>query len=198
MFKISKILLALLFAVFVVGLPWFIHQQKYNAPSQPSVGDRIDSFLDVPVYYNGMTFTRSYGDHFSPDGYYYGQKWQCVEYVKRFYHRALSHKMPNVWGHAKDYYDPTINHAHMNYQRGLLQYQNGGNVKPAVNDLIVFTGPQYGHVAIITAVNDRDIEIIQQNVFTKTRESLELVKRVDNYFILGAGRAAGWLRLKTE
>ncbi|MBN2411130.1 CHAP domain-containing protein [candidate division KSB1 bacterium] len=198
MVRISKILFSLLFGLFIVGLPWFVRQHKYNFETQPLIGDPVDSHLGIPVYYNGKNFSKSYGDHFSSDGYYYGQKWQCVEYVKRFYCQALSHKMPNVWGHARDFYDPTTNHAKMNDQRGLVQYQNGGNVKPAVNDLIVFTAPRYGHVAIITSVNNKSIEIIQQNVFGKTRQRLKLIKRNNNYYVICSMQAAGWLRLKTE
>ncbi len=198
MVKLLKILFALLFGLFIVCLPWFVQQHKYNLKTQPRIGEQIDNHLGVPVYYNGKNFSNSYGDHFSRDGYYYGQKWQCVEFVKRFYYQAFSHKMPNVWGHAKDFYDPTINHARMNGQRGLLQYQNGGNVKPAANDLIVFTGPRYGHVAIITRVNEKSIEIIQQNVFGKTRQRLKLIERNNNYYVISSMQTAGWLRLQTE
>jgi len=198
MLRIKKIITALLFSVFIVGLPWLVHQRKYKIQSRPAVGNVIDSHLGIPVYYNGVNYFKSYGEHFSPDGYYYGQKWQCVEFVKRFYHQALLHKMPNVWGHAKDFYDQTINHAMMNQQRGLVQYHNGGDIKPAVNDLIVFRGPQYGHVAIVTEVNNKSIEIIQQNIFGKTRQHLKLIKRGDKYFVISSMKAAGWLRINTE
>lgn len=37
-------------------------------------------------------------------GYYYGYKWQCVEYIKRFYYEAKGHKMPDSYGNAKDFW----------------------------------------------------------------------------------------------
>jgi len=47
----------------------------YNARR---VGRVLDSYRGVPVYDNGLLFFWSYGRHYAPDGYYYGQKWQCV------------------------------------------------------------------------------------------------------------------------
>ena len=47
----------------------------YNARR---VGRVLDSYRGVPVYDNGLLFFWSYGRHYAPDAYYYGQKWQCV------------------------------------------------------------------------------------------------------------------------
>ena len=80
----------------------------------------------------------------------YGQKWQCVEFVKRFYYEAKGHKMPNGYGNAKDFFDDTLPQGAYNSQRDLYQYRNGGNMKPAPDDLVVFQRGLYGHVAIIT------------------------------------------------
>lgn len=52
------------------------------------IGTQIDSYREVPVYYNGIVYTKAYGTNYSKDGYYLGQKWQCVEYIKRFYFQA--------------------------------------------------------------------------------------------------------------
>lgn len=38
------------------------------------IGERIDSYKNVDVYHNGIMHTKSYGKHYSEDGYYYGQK----------------------------------------------------------------------------------------------------------------------------
>lgn len=62
------------------------------------IGDTLDLFNRVVVYYNGDNYTHSQGKNYSEDGYYYGQKGQCVEFVKRFYYEAIKHRMPNVWG----------------------------------------------------------------------------------------------------
>jgi len=65
----------------------------------------IDSYKSVPVYYNNLDRTDDNRETFSSDGYYYGLRWQCVEYVKRFYYVAKQHRMPNVFGDAKDFFE---------------------------------------------------------------------------------------------
>ena len=64
-------------------------------------GKIIDNYRSVSVYYNGPDYNKDKVENFSPDGYYYGLKWQCVEYVKRFYYVTKHHRMPNVFGNAK-------------------------------------------------------------------------------------------------
>ena len=118
------------------------------------VGDVIDMFNGVAVYYNGPVSNVS-GRNLAPDGYNLGQKHQCVEFVKRYYYEALHHKMPDAYGHAKDFFDPDIADGGLNPARDLRQYVNGGTHPPAVGDLLVFGASPvnaYGHVAIICAV----------------------------------------------
>ena len=73
------------------------------------------------------------------DFYYYGYKWQCVEYIKRFYYEAKGHKMPDVYGNAKDFFDANVEHGTLNEKRGLIQYKNGEDEKPKIDDILVFT-----------------------------------------------------------
>lgn len=169
----------------------------------PSIGDKIDSLNGVHVYYNGKIYTHSQGKHFAPNQYYYGQKGQCVEFVKRYYHDALAHSMPNVWGNAIDFFDQKTKHGQLNSDRGLIQFYHGENERPQVNDLIVFPITKYGHVAIISAIGEDYIEIIQQNLGTKTREIFPLevqLHELENgstekvWFIRSKIRPLGWLR----
>jgi surface antigen len=160
------------------------------------VGLELDSHKGVKVFNNGKDYVRDYGKSYSKDGYYYGLKWQCVEFIKRFYYEAKGHKMPDVYGHAKDFFDETVEQGQINKKRALLQYKNGDNVKPLEDDLLVFTDTKYGHVAIITEVTDRDIEFIQQNIYGITRDRLKLSVK-DGKYTLGGGDQripAGWLR----
>jgi len=60
----------------------------------------------------------------------------------------------------------------------------------------VFTGPGYGHVAIITEVTESAVEVIQQNVLGKTRDRLPLTEKNGSYTIGGMKQPAGWLRLQ--
>ncbi|WP_218057016.1 MULTISPECIES: CHAP domain-containing protein [unclassified Gilliamella] len=126
------------------------------------IGKVVDQFNGVDVYYNGSTGNVS-GRNLTKDGYNLGQKYQCVEFIKRYYYQRFNHKMPDSYGHAKNYFDESIPDGQLNPKRNLLQFHNGSPTKPQVEDIIVFGWSRYGHVAIISKVSDNEIEIIQQN-----------------------------------
>ena len=179
-----SILLALAVAAVIALLIW----------NNLKVGKVLDTYRGVPVYDNGLLFFRSYGKHYSQDGYYYGQKWQCVEFIKRFFCDAKRHKMPDVMGHAKSFFDDTLPDGALNPRRGLLQYRNGSAEKPRPEDLLVFTDTKYGHVGIVTEAGPASVEIIQQNILFHTRQRLSLVVSNGHYFVTAPRTPAGWLR----
>lgn len=161
------------------------------------LGDKIDSLNGVYVYYNDNVKNVS-GRNLAPDGYNIGLKYQCVEFVKRFYYEHLNHKMPNSYGHAKDFYNHSLKDGTPNRDRNLIQYSNGSRTKPKVNDLLIFDKTAfnpYGHVAIISKVTDNKVEIIQQNPgpFISSRETFKLTKK-DNKWHIHQGKILGWLR----
>lgn len=173
---------------------------------KPEIGAEIDSFNGVAVYYNGPIANVS-GRTVGSDGYNIGQKYQCVEFVKRYYYEALKHKMPDPWGHAKTFYDQAIKDGEFNKARGLRQYANGGGAKPAVSDLLVFGGVGYGHVAIVSEVGPGYIEMVQQNPgpYEPSRERLPLTSKTVTYeengktlkhtaWKVGGRTPLGWLR----
>ncbi|MCF8332043.1 MAG: CHAP domain-containing protein [Bacteroidales bacterium] len=161
------------------------------------IGQVVDSLNNVYVYYNGKIGHVS-GRNLASDGYNLGLKYQCVEFVKRYYYEHLNHKMPNSYGHAKDFFEPLVADGQINPERNLIQYHNPGSSMPKVNDLIVFKGTtfnKYGHVAIISKVLNDQIEIIQQNPgpLAHSRRNIDLFKKgrkwkIDNHLVLG------WLR----
>jgi hypothetical protein len=161
------------------------------------VGQQIDRLNGVAVFYNGGV-GHSSGRNLAPDGYNLGLKYQCVEFVKRYYYEHLNHKMPDSYGHAKQFFDPALTDGARNTQRDLLQYGNGSESKPRLDDLLVF-GPsllnRYGHVAIVSAATDSEIEIVQQNPgpFGSSRERLRLVSEGGRWRCEN-GRVMGWLR----
>ena len=158
-------------------------------------GDAIDSLHGVAVYYNGIDYTQSYGTHYSDDGYYYGKKWQCVEFVKRYYYDYLHHKFPDGYGNANSFFDRQLKHGELNKKRNLIQFENGNDEKPMLNDLVVFDG-KFGHVAIVSKVGENYIEITQQNIGAKTRQELPLKKDGKNYIVGKKNHLLGWLRIK--
>lgn len=165
------------------------------------VGREIDRLNGVAVFYNGGV-AHSSGRNLAPDGYNLGIKYQCVEFVKRYYYEHLNHKMPDSYGHAKQFFDAALSDGAWNTKRDLFQYANGSQSRPRPDDLLVF-GPsllnRYGHVAIVSAVNDTGVEIVQQNPgpFGRSRAWIPLrsdggLWRCDN------GRVLGWLRKAVE
>ncbi len=168
----------------------------YYHRAHPQIGTVVDSYRGVAVYYNGQNIERSHGQNYSPDGYCYGQKWQCVEFAKRYYYIALQHRMPDAFGNANDFWDERVAAGKLNHRRGLLQYRNGGEIRPQVDDLLVFTNGPYGHVAVICEVGEDSIVVVQQNVQGHTRQSLTLTQRDGHYYIGDSWQPAGWLRLE--
>ncbi|HRY13088.1 MAG TPA: CHAP domain-containing protein [Syntrophomonadaceae bacterium] len=168
----------------------------YYRNNHPAIGQAIDEYRGVTVYCNGGQIDLSHGQHYSPDGYYYGQKWQCVEFAKRFYYVALHHAMPDTYGNASDFWDEGVAAGQLNYRRGLLQYRNGGEIPPQVDDLLVFTNGAYGHVAVISKVEPDQIEVVQQNVAGHSRQKLAYSIRSGRHYIGDGQQPAGWLRLE--
>lgn len=172
----------------------FIIYQKLNISSVYEIGQPIDSLNHVVVFYNGDI--GNVNGRNVENGYNIGLKYQCVEFVKRYYYEHLSHKMPDSYGHAKSFYDSEIQDGEFNKQRGLIQFTNPSNSKPAVNDLIVMDGSKYGHVAIISKVTETKIEIIQQNPGPRasSRKKFKLKQIHDGKWKIESSRILGWLR----
>jgi len=192
------LLLSLLLSVFLVG--WsFVKGFPSSIPGTYSVGDKVDSLNGVYVYYNGAVSNVS-GRNTASDGYNLGLNYQCVEFVKRYYYEYFKHKMPNSYGHAKDFYDVKLKDGQLNKQRNLVQYSNPSKLKPKVNDLIIFDGTRfnkYGHVAIVSKVTDKGIEIIQQNPgpMASSRARYTLSNNDETWKVSG-GNVLGWLRMR--
>ena len=171
--------------------------KNINFNTKFSVGQQIDSLNGVFVYYNGGVDNVS-GRNTTVDGYNLGLKYQCVEFAKRYYYDYLNHKMPDSYGHAKDFLDDSIADGQKNKKRDLTQYVNPSQTKPKDDDLIIFDGTifnRFGHVAIISTVTDKRIEIIQQNPgpFGKSRETFLLENKNGKWKIKNK-RILGWLR----
>ncbi len=187
--------LLILLPIFAFAGFWSTKNFRFNGEYQ--IGQEIDSLNGVYVYYNGNVGNVS-GRNTTADGYNLGLKYQCVEFVKRYYHEHLNHKMPDSYGHAKDFFDSSLKDGQKNTRRDLIQYTNRSRAKPKVDDLLVFSGTlfnKYGHVAIISKVSDTEIEIIQQNPgpYGPSRESFELVNEQGKWKIKN-DHVLGWLR----
>lgn len=171
--------------------------RKFNLNNNFYIGQPIDSLNGVIVYYNGGVDNVS-GRNITTDNYNIGLQYQCVEFVKRYYYEYLNHKMPDSYGHAKDFFDHTVKDGQINSRRNLIQYTNPSATKPQIDDLLIFgaiLSNRYGHVAIISNVTDNEIEIIQQNpgAFGKSRVRFDMKINGGQYYIDNK-RILGWLR----
>jgi len=178
---------AALFSVFLLSLSsyFFGIPIPFKTP-----GSAIDQFNGVNVYYNGSV-SHIEEINLSKSGYNIGLKWQCVEFVKRFYLNFFNHKMPDSYGHAKDFFDKNVKDGQLNKTRNLIQYSNPSLAKPKKYDILIFgktNSNAFGHVAIISKVENNDIEIIQQNMgfFGNSREKIKLVFENEKWKIMNS------------
>lgn len=166
--------------------------------SEPRIGDIIDSLHGVPVFYNG-NIQNVKGRNITETGYNLGLKYQCVEFVKRYYYEYNYHEMPYSYGHARQFYNKLLNYDYRVYnnKRDLYQYKNGNIFKPQVGDILIFDSDKYnhyGHIGIISEVSDYHVEVIQQNYGKDTRTSFRLAL-MDNKYHIANRYALGWLRM---
>jgi len=174
---------------------WTFKNLNYNLDFE--IGQKIDDLNGVYVYYNGDIGNVT-GRNTTIDGYNLGLKYQCVEFVKRYYYEHLNHIMPNSYGNAKDFFVKSLKDGQKSKQRNLTQYTNVSQTKPKVDDLLIFDGTpsnEYGHVAVISKVTDNKVEIIQQNPgpFRQSRVIYNLECENEKWKI-DNDRILGWLR----
>ncbi|NQT50195.1 CHAP domain-containing protein [Candidatus Kuenenbacteria bacterium] len=131
----------------------------------------------------------------------YGQKYQCVELINRFYAEILGHKNMQGTGHADSYFWQASSKA-----KGLKAYSNGSKVKPAVHDILVFdvgnNDGKVGHAALVISVSNLEVCFIQQNYYRDNepvvKDCLPLRVEGGGWHILNKYYApvAGWSRIK--
>lgn len=196
--KKVKILLGML-SLLVLAFIGFKFSKRINLNPNLSAGLALDSLDGVVVYFNGGV-GQSHGRNLTPEGYNLGIKYQCVEYVKRYYWQHYQHKMPDSYGNAKDFFQQDLADGELNAKRNLLQFKNGSKSKPEKGDLLIWGGSlwnQYGHVAIVASVGEAELELVQQNAgpFGAARKQIEL-RQEDGKWTLEEAAILGWLRMK--
>ncbi|HRP00162.1 MAG TPA: CHAP domain-containing protein [Flavobacteriales bacterium] len=188
--------LIILIAAVVMGLAawwlWTARPAKLLRHITHTPGAAIDSLHGVTVHHNGG-MGAVHGRHVV-DGYNVGLRYQCVEFVKRYYLEHYGHRMPNSYGHAKDFFDTTLTDGALNPDRGLHQFTNPSASPPVVGDLLVlgpWRGNPYGHVAIVSRVEHGEVEVVQQNT-ADSRATYDL-DLVDGRWRIDERRILGWL-----
>jgi surface antigen len=151
-----------------------------------SVGSLYGYVSGVAVYSNGPTANlNTYGAN-REGNVYFGEKWQCVEFMRRFYYKAYGFYISKT-GNAKTFYGNS----------GLKSYPNGDSVAPQPGDILCMTNSGAGHVAIITEVGSNYIKVAHQNVGGASHIGLTLSMSGTNVNASAIGSSLsvqGWMR----
>lgn len=141
-------------------------QPDANAASlaaQPA-GTSLGSFNGVTAYSNGSSTANVHGSSCvngcdtTRGGIYLGLKWQCVEYIRRYYYSVFGLDLAaRHRGDAKTWYDNAP-------KMGLQQHPNEGTVAPQPGDILTSNTGRHGHVAIVRSVSGNQVCVIQQNL----------------------------------
>lgn len=117
-------------------------------------GTTTGTYNGVPAYSN-CHYTYFSGQPNSYSGYTTGYKWQCVEYVARYFKAVFNKKIAG--GNANTYCDNAS-------AKGLKKSDNGKTGdKPQPGNVICSNGGSYGHCAIVRKVGSDYVEVIEQN-----------------------------------
>jgi surface antigen len=152
------------------------------------------AFQGVAPLSNGI-YQGSYPDCAVPDT---GNEYQCTEFVNRFYWQAL-HVDTSTWNGAAIGYFPAA------AERGLVALQNcATTVRPEPGDIVSFdpfSSDTLGHVAIVEAVTDTGVVLLEQNYSCSGTITLSLAQDpTSGIWTVGTrprGQAVqGWMRLK--
>lgn len=156
-------------------------------------GTQVGSYAGIPAYSNGTVAYNS-GTNNYIDGNYIGLKWQCVEYVRRYYYLVKGMNLAAAHtGNANTFY---ANASTM----GLSAYANGGSTPPQEGDLLTSAGGSYGHVAIVRSVSGSQVCAIEQNFANTTSDNnhcMTLTSSGGAYALSGFNGSysvQGWLR----
>ena len=118
--------------------------------------DSTTNNSDEPIYWNGI---------------YTGIKYQCVELARRYYLIKYGLLFEEVRG-AKDIMNlQTIYHMENKRYVQWPTYSNAG--LPMVGSLLIWDASEqfsYGHVAIVTGIRQKYVEVIEQNYGTGRRQ----------------------------
>lgn len=142
------------------------YSNNHCAPTLPT--DQYFDKKDCHYKYSDGPPNKVFDPSTGTNSHVTGERWQCVEYVSRYYWMVYKHDIllpplqltsndaSNFWENIPD---GAVD------SRGLVQYSNGGSVAPQVGDIIVFKSNTSAHVAIARKVTNHSVYVIQQNVF---------------------------------
>ncbi|MDG4551128.1 MAG: CHAP domain-containing protein [Candidatus Contendobacter sp.] len=136
------------------------------------------TYNGVPAYSNCQSIYVS-DQPSSYSGYTTGWKWQCVEYVARYFKAIFNKKIAG--GDANSYCARAS-------EKGLKKSDNGKTSdKPQPGNVICSNGGKHGHCAIIRAVGSDYVEVIEQNFNNSSSDANHRLslKKIDGKYKVG-------------
>ena len=192
--------------LFIILNLLFLILTLFNLPEAAfalNCGDEMSVFRGIAAKHNGLCHAKvtnpcccaGYSCNYRDPYDNYGYRYQCVEYVNRFFNIVKNWQNMCNSGDARDYF---IN-AQKNIERQAgLEYCDNGKGRPQSGDILCFDDGGLGHVAIIVNVDpfNNKVYFIEQNWDPSGISSLDLTKSGNTYLIADRGsyHVQGWLR----
>lgn len=151
-------------------------------------GQVLGFYNRVPVYFHGQE---------SDERTDFGQQFQCVELINRYYAVRLEFRNLQYTGHADSYFWQAK-------EKGLMALPNGGTNEPEVDDILVFDWSNRdgnpGHTALVYGVGPVEVCFVQQNIGDRWHDCLPIKRNGGKWFVdtIGTGYqfpVAGWSRI---
>ena len=164
------------------------------------IGSVLDEYNGVEVYFNSIPFT-SKGKSLAEDGYVFGEKYESLEFVKRYYYEHYGYRLPESVESTEELFNSSLEDGERNSKLGLIQYSNPSGYPIKEGDIIIFTPNFYnpdGHIAIVSKVDSKEIEIVQQNCWKSTRRVLNIEKKENSWYYIEDERGIGRLQKNKE
>ena len=146
-------------------------------------------YYGVPAYVNDFIQDSHYVKNI-----YTGIKWECVEYVRRWYIQVFNLTFSPIKNAVDIWNIPYVYVPNTKKQFGFDSVSNGMSVEPKVGDILVFIQNEfypYGHVGIITRLTQDYLYLAEQNIDDTVWNkpySRKIKRRVDTVldpFVLG-------------
>lgn len=124
-------------------------------------GDSVCGVTDNGVVGYCKISQYNLADHYM-DGLSTGKKWQCVEFVRRYYmqiHRLTFRSVADAYEmmNLTEFIDIDTQKSHP------CQFHSPTESTPRRDDILILEHEEYGHTAIIVAVHGDRIRIAEQN-----------------------------------
>lgn len=192
---------------FILVLACVIHSISLSTEAAQPYNTYLGQFRTVEARSNsGSSNPANYINHSLYGNVNTGLRWECVEYMRRFYLSALNLHITSL-GHGRDWFGlaPDIVYMDSTTRRvGFDRFDDNTVTRPpAAGDILAYNnsvGNGFGHVAIIKRVRPGYILTAQQNW---SNESSDLDRRLTlssegNRYNVGEAGVQGWLRPRCE